>query len=197
MAREALAHGPQRAPLELARDHRAERSERMSQLPGLQENIARLSARSGDASAKVDAASASLEELRGQSDAAARGAEEARQRVDRLGTEHAALAAVSVPDEADQLDEQRQTAADALADAVQALREAEQADAAARAARDSAVAEAALQQASRDVRDLQDLITDLASARLGLEQARSGRSAADTATGLGGGSPSRVPADHG
>jgi len=181
VAREALAKGPQRAPLERARDHRVERGERMSQLPVLQGNSARLSARSGDVSAKVDAASASFEELRGQRDEAARSAEAARQRVDRLGTEHAALIAVSVPDEADQLDEQRQAAADALADAARALREAEEADTAARAARDSAVAEAALQQASRDVRDLQDLITDLASARLGLEQARSGRSAADTA----------------
>jgi len=97
----------QRAPLERARDHRVERGERMSQLPVLQGNSARLSARSGDVSAKVDAASASLEELRGQRDEAARGAEAARQRVDRLGTEHAALIAVSVPDEADQLDEQR------------------------------------------------------------------------------------------
>ena len=153
----------------------------MSRRLVLQENAARLAALSGDASAKVDAASASLEELRGQRDEAARGAEAARQRVDRLGTEHAALTAVSVPDEANRLDEQRQTAADAVTEAARALREAEQADTAARTARDSAVAEAALQQASRDVRDLQDLIADLESARLGLERAHSGRSAADTA----------------
>ena len=153
----------------------------MSRRLALQENAARLSALSGDASAKVDAASASLEELRGQRDEAARGAEAARQRVDRLGTEHAALTAVSVPDEANRLDEQRRTAADAVTEAARALREAEQADTAARTARDSAVAEAALQQASRDVRDLQDLIADLESARLGLERAHSGRSAADTA----------------
>jgi len=181
VAREALARGPQRAPLERARDHRAERSQRMSQLPALQENTARLSALSGDAAAQVDAASASLEELRGQQDEAARGAETARQQVDRLGTEHAALTAVSVPDEANRLDEQRRTAADAVTKAARALREAEQADTTARTARDSAVAEATLQQASRDVRDLQDLIADLGSARLGLDQARSGRSAADTA----------------
>jgi len=181
VSREALARGPQRAPLELARDRRAERSERMSGRLALQENAARLAAGSGDASAKVDAASASLEELRGQRDEAARGAETAGQRVDRLGTEHAALTAVSVPDEANQLDEQRRAAADAVTEAARALREAEQADTAARTARDSAVAEAALQQATRDVRDLQDLIADLGSARLGLERAHSGRSAADTA----------------
>jgi exonuclease SbcC len=153
----------------------------MSQLPALQANTARLSTLSGEASAKVDAASVSLEELRGQRDEAARGAETARQRVDRLGTEHAALTAVSVPDDASRLDEQHRTAADAVTKAVWALREAEHADTVARTARDSAVAEAALQQASRDVRDLQDLIADLESARLGLERARSGRSAADTA----------------
>jgi exonuclease SbcC len=181
VAREALARGPQRAPLERARDHRAERIQRVSRLPALQENTVRLAALSGDASAKVDAASAGLEELRGQRDEAARGAEAASQRVDRLGTEHAALIAVSVPDEARRLDEQRQAAADALTEAAQGLREAEQADTAARAARDSAVPEAALQQASRDVRDLQDLAADLGSARLGLQRARSGRSAADTA----------------
>jgi DNA repair protein SbcC/Rad50 len=181
VAREALARGPQRAPLELARDRRAERSKRVSQLPVLQEDSARLSALSGEASAKVDAASASLEELRGQRDEAARGAETAGQRVDRLGTEHGALAVVSVPDEADQLDAQRRAAADAVAEATGALREAEQADIAARTTRDSAVAEAALQQASRDARDLQDLIADLTAVRLGLEQARAGRSAADTA----------------
>jgi DNA repair protein SbcC/Rad50 len=182
-ARQALARGPQRAPLELARDHRAERSERMSQRLALQENAARLAALSGDASAEVDAASALLEKLRGQRDEAARGAEAAQQRVDRLGTEHAALTAVLVPAEASRLDEQRRTAADAVTEAVRTLREAEQADTAARTARDSAVAEAALQQASRDVRDLQDLIADLASARAVLLRAHLGRWAADTALG--------------
>jgi len=181
VAREALARGPQRAPLELARDQRAERSERMSRRLSLQENAARLSSLSGEASSKVETASASLEELRGQRDEAARGAEAARQRVDRLGTEHAALTSVSVPGEANRLDEQRRTAADAVTEAARALREAEQADTAARTARDSAVAEAALQQASRDVRDLHDLITDLGSARLGRERAHSGRSAAEGA----------------
>jgi DNA repair protein SbcC/Rad50 len=180
VAREGLAQGPQRAPLELARDRRAERNERLSQLPGQQDNAARLSALSGDASSKVDVAAASLEMLRGQRDEAARGAEAARQRVDQLGTEHAALMAVSVPDEANRLDDQRRTAADAVTEATRALRETEQADTVARSARDSAVAEAALQQASRDVHDLHDLIAHLASARLGLQQAHSGRTAAHT-----------------
>jgi DNA repair protein SbcC/Rad50 len=180
-AREALARGPQRAPLELARDRRAERSECISRRRALQENATRLAALSGEASAKVDTASASLEKLRGQRDEAARDAEAARQRVDRLSTEHTVLAAVSVPDEANRLDEQRRTTADAVTEAARALREAEHADAAARTARDSAVAEAALQQASRDVRDLQDLIADLESARLGLKRAHSARTVADTA----------------
>jgi exonuclease SbcC len=180
-AREALARGPQRAPLELARDRRAERTQRMSRRLVLQENATRLAALSGQASAKVDAASASLEELRVQRDEAAREAEATRARVDRLGTEHAALTAVSVPDEASRLDEQRRTAADAVTAAARALQGAEQADTAARTARDAAVGEAALQQASRDVRDLHDLIAELESARLGLERTHSGRSAAETA----------------
>ena len=180
VAREALARGPQRAPLELARNHRAERSERLSRRHALQENAVRLAALSGDATAKVDAVAASLEDLRGQRDEAARGTEAASQKVDRLGTEHAALAAVSVPDDANRLDEQRRTVAVAVAEAAQALQAAEQADAAARTARDSTVAEAVLLQASRDVCDLQDLIGELEKARLGLEQAHSGRSAADT-----------------
>jgi hypothetical protein len=113
-AREVLAHGPQRAPLELARDRRAERSEHMARSLALQEKAARLAALSGEASAKVDTASASPEELRGQRDEAARGAEAAIQHVDRLGTEHAALAAVSVPDEVNRFDEQRQTSTDAV-----------------------------------------------------------------------------------
>ena len=113
------------------------------------------------------------------------------------GTEHAALTAVSVPDEANQLDEQRRAAADAVTEAARALQEAEQADAAARAARDSAVAEAPLQQASRDLRDLQDLIADLGSARRGLERAHSGRSAADAALASAEDAPSRAPAGPG
>ncbi|MGH3191436.1 MAG: AAA family ATPase [Streptosporangiaceae bacterium] len=180
-AREALARGPQRAPLELARDRRAERSERVPRRLALQENAARLAATSGEASAMVETAAASLEELRGQRDEAARDSEAARQRVDRIGTEHAALAAVSVPDEASRLDQQRRAAADAVTAAERALREAEQADTAARGARDSAAAEAALQHASRDVRDLHDLIAELESARLGLERAHSGQSAAVSA----------------
>ncbi len=180
VAREALARGPQRAPLELTRNHRAERSERLSRRRTLQENAVRLAALAGAASARVDAAAASLEDLRGLRDKAARDAEAAGQRVDRLGTEHNALAAVSVPEDANRLDEQHQTAAAVVADAAQALREAELADGAARTTRDSAVAEAVLLQASRDVRDLQDLIGELETARFGLEHAHSRRSAAVT-----------------
>jgi exonuclease SbcC len=181
ISREALARGPRRAPLELARERRAERRGHASRLPALQADGARLAALSGDASAKVDAAWASLEELRERRDEAARDAEAARQRAEQTGAEHTALTAVSVPAGAVRLDEQRRAAADAVGAASRALRAAEQADRAARAARDSAVPEAPLQRASGDVRDLQDLVTDLESARLGLEQARSGRAAADTA----------------
>jgi exonuclease SbcC len=101
--------------------------------------------------------------------------------VDDLGAEHTALAAVRVPDGVGHLDEHRRTAADAIREASAALHEAEQADRQARAACKSAVAEGALEQARRDLGDLEDLIAGWAPARDGLQQARDQRVAADAA----------------
>jgi DNA repair protein SbcC/Rad50 len=180
-SRAALAGGPQRAPLELARERRAERGEHVARLPSLQDDVARMSVLSGHAETKVNDASIVLEELRAQRDEAARSAEAAAQRVNDLSAEHAALVAVSVPDGAGQLDERRRTATDAVREASTASQKAEQADSEARAARNSAVAEGALEQALRDLRDLEELIAGLAPAQARRQQARDQRAAADAA----------------
>jgi exonuclease SbcC len=180
-SRAALAGGPQRAPLELARQRRTEHGERMARLPSLQTDVARLSVLSGRAETKVNAASTNLEELRAQRDEAARSAEAAERRVHDLSVEHAALAAVAVPDRTDQLDERRRNAEDAVREAATVLQKAEQADSEARAARNSAVAQAPLEQALRDLHDLEDLMSGLAPAQATLEQARDQRTSADTA----------------
>ena len=122
-----------------------------------------------------------LEQLRGQRDADARGAEAADRRVADLSAEHAVLAAVTVPDGTGQLDERRRAAAEAEREASAALRQAEQADTEARAARNSAVPPGPLEQARRDLRDLADLIAGTAPARARLDQARDQRASADTA----------------
>jgi len=181
VSREALAGGPQRAPLELARERRSERDGHMARLASLEDDAARLSALSGQAEATAGDASASLEELRGQRDEAARSADAAQQREQDLSAEHAALAAVAVPDRTDQLDKRRQDAADAVRQTSAALRNAEQADSEARAARNSAVAQSPLEQALRDLRELGDLIAGMAPARARLEHARAQRVSADTA----------------
>jgi exonuclease SbcC len=181
VSREALAGGPQRAPLELARQRRSERDGHMARLASLEDDAARLSALSGQAEATVGDASASLEELRGQRDEAARSADAAKQREHDLSAEHAALTAVVVPDRTDQLDKRRQDAADAVRQTSAALNDAEQADSEARAARNSAVAQGPLEQALRDLRELGDLIAGMAPARARLEQARAQRASADTA----------------
>ena len=109
-AREALASGPQRAPLELARERRTEHGEHVARLPSLEADIARLSLVSGHTETAVNAASANLEKLRTQRDEAARSAEAAERRVHDLSIEHAALAAVTVPDQTDLLDKRRRDA---------------------------------------------------------------------------------------
>jgi len=181
VSRKALAGGPQRAPLELARQRHSEHDRHVARRPCLADDAARLSVLSGHAETKVSDASIVLEGLRAQRDEAARNAEAGERRVHDLSVEHAALAAVAVPDGTDQLDEHRRNAADAVRETSTALQEAEQADSAARAARNSAVAQGPLEQALRDLRDLEDLIAGHAPARARLEQARGERASADMA----------------
>ena len=147
----------------------------------LRDDAAGLSALSDDAEIRVNDASSALEEMRAQRDEAARSSEVAAERVDGLSTEHAALIAVSVPAGTDELDERRRAAADAVRAASIALEKTEQADSEARAARKAAVAQGPLEQALRDLHDLEGLITSLAPAQARLQQARDRRAAADTA----------------
>ena len=180
-ARDALQRGPQRAPLELARERRAERGRHQAAIPGLRAAAERLSALAETTAAAVDTAEKALEELRARRDDTARTAGTARERVERLAAEHLRLAQVTVPDGVAELDERLAAAAAAVAGTARALAEAEQADSAARAARGTALPEAPLAQASRDIGDLRELVTDLTVARLGVRQAHSARTKAEAA----------------
>jgi DNA repair protein SbcC/Rad50 len=180
-ARAALADAPQRAPLELARQRRAERDRCDARLPSRHAELARLSRLSAQAEAAVNAAGAALEALRAQRDDAARAAEAAGQRAGDLAAEHAALAAVVIPDGVGKLDELRQAAAARLQEASAALQAAELADGDARAARDDGVQPGPLEQARRDLRELEELAGGRAPARAVLDQARDRRAAAETA----------------
>ncbi|MGH3252650.1 MAG: hypothetical protein ACRDOI_41435, partial [Trebonia sp.] len=120
-ARAELAAGPRRAPLELARAHRAERARHQAATGGLAADVTRLGARADEASAAVDTAAATLDEARGQRDEASRAAEAVAGQVAVLAAEHARLAAVSVPGGITELDERRTAAASAVAVAADAL----------------------------------------------------------------------------
>jgi DNA repair protein SbcC/Rad50 len=180
-ARAALAAAPQRAPLELARQRRAEREQRVAAVPPLQADMARLAAASADAEAAVRAAAAGLETVRGQRDDALRAAEVAGQRVHELYATGVALASVEVPDGAAELDARRDAATAAGQQALTALDAAEQADTCARAARDGGVQPGPLQQAMGDVQDLAELAGGRARARAGLDRAAGRRAAAEAA----------------
>ena len=180
-ARKALAEGPQRAPLELVRQQRARRGQDVARQPASRDEAARLSARSAAADAAVAEAGAAREVLRAQRADAASAAEAAGRRTRELSEQHAALAAVAVPDGVDRLDARRRAAAGALAQASAALQAAEQADSDARAARDRAAAPGTLEQALGELRGLEELTAGRAPARARLRQARDRRALADTA----------------
>jgi DNA repair protein SbcC/Rad50 len=180
-ARAELAAGPRRAPLELARQRRAERGERADGLPKAKRELERLSGLSGRAETAVTDAAAALEALRGQRDEAAASAAAAGQRVRDLDAEHAALSRVAVPAGVDELDARRDAAIAAGEQALTALQAAEQADADARAARDAGTGSGALEQAQRELSDLQKLATDRDKARTGLRRARAAHASADSA----------------
>jgi exonuclease SbcC len=179
-ARDALAAGPGRAPLELARAHRAEHARHQAAIPGLAADVTARGARSAEATAAVDAAAVALDEARAGRDEASRAAEAAAERVTALAAEHARLAAVSVPAGIAELDERRAAAAGAVTAAAAALEEAEQAETAAREARAAAAPEAPLVQAHRDLGDLRTLLTGAAAAGRAARQATAAREAADS-----------------
>ena len=178
-ARASLTGGPQRAPLELARAHRAEHARHHAAIPGLAADVARLGTRASDAAAAVDRGAAALDGARVKRDEASRAAENAAERVSALAAEHARLAAVSVPGGVAELDQRRTAAANAVTVAAAALEEAEQADATARAARAAAAPEAPLAQAARDLGDLRTLLADGARVSGVALQAVAAREAAD------------------
>ena len=180
-ARAALSGAPQRAPLELARQRRAERDRLAAAAPSLQQELARLTGLCGQAEAAVKAADGAVEGLRERRDATARAAEAAGQRVHDLSAEHAALSSVAVPDGVAELDARRDAAIAEGQRALTALEAAEQADGDARAARDGGVQPAPLEAALRDVRDLAELAGGRARASAGLDQARDRRAAAEAA----------------
>jgi exonuclease SbcC len=179
-ARESLAAGPRRAPLQLARERRSERNRLRDSIPGLEAAAARLAAQAEAASAAVETGAAGLEDLRVQRDKAAQNAATADEQVTRLEREHAALAAVAVPDGVAVLDERRQAAAAAVADAAAAVSAAEQAGTLAREARDRAAPQVPLAQASRDLTELQGLLAELETARHAADHARAAQASAET-----------------
>jgi len=180
-ARDELARGPQRAPLELARAHRAEHARHQAATPGLAADVAAQGERAGAAAAAVDTAATALDAARAIRDDAYRKAELAAERVAALTAEHARLAAVSVPAGTAELDERRAAAAAAVTAAAHVLEEAERADAAARDARAAAAPDAPLARAHRDLGDLRTLLAARTPAEQAAQQAAAARTAADAA----------------
>jgi exonuclease SbcC len=178
-AREWLAAGPPRAPLELARERRDERRRLQDEIPYLAAEAERLVAQAEAAAAGVEAASAAVEALRVRRDEAARDAALANELVTRLEREHAVLASVSVPEGVTALDARWQTAADAVTEAGRALSEAEQADTVARESRDAAVPEGSLTQVARDLSEFRDLLVHSGIARDGAARASVAKTAAE------------------
>jgi exonuclease SbcC len=163
-ARDELARGPQRAPLELARERRTEYARLQGGMPGLVAEVTKLGEQTERASGAVDSAAAFVDDSRTKRDEALRAAQATAERVTVLTGEYSRFAAVSIPQGVTELDEQRATAARATKTAVDALEKAEQADAAARSALATAAPESSLGQATRDLGELRTLVADLASA---------------------------------
>ena len=183
-ARAALAGAPDRAPLELARERRAERDHLAAGLPQAQAELTRLSGLSGQAESAVQAAAASLETTRAQRDAAASATVAAEQRVHDLTATRAALTSVKIPDGVDGLDARIQAAIVAGEQALAVLQAAEQADSDARSARDCATGPGPLEQVRRDLRELAELAAARVPALTGLAQASAETEAAQAALEL-------------
>ena len=180
-ARDALAGAPRRAPLELARTHRAEHARHRAAISGLVAEVTERGARAGEASAAVEEAVAALDETRAARDAADRAAQAAADRVTVLAGEHARLARVSVPAGVAELDERRTAAVTAVTAAAAAVEEAERSDGAARAAHAAAAPEAPLAQAHRDLSDLRVLRADGSVAERAARRAAAARDEAENA----------------
>ena len=163
-ARDELSRGPQRAPLELAKERRAEYARLQGGMPGLVAEVTKLGEQTERASTAVDTAAAAVDDARINRDEAFRAAQTTAERVTVLTGELSKFAAVSIPRGVTELDERRSAATRAAKTAMDALEKAEQADAAAREARAAAAPESSLGQATRDLGELRTLLADLASA---------------------------------
>ncbi len=183
-ARAALAAGPERAPLLLVRERRAERDRDRDRLPGLDLEASRLAAASRAAAAATQVAEGALEGLRDRRDAASRTLSAASEVVSRLQAEHGRLMAVTVPGEVAALDERRAATASALEDAARALEEAEHAEHDARNALNAAVPEAPLARVSRDLGDLRGVLADVAADRTAAGKAHDEQESAEAALSL-------------
>jgi len=180
-ARAALSGAPDRAPLELTRERRAERDQLAAGLPQAQSELAQLSQLSGQAERATAAAATGLETTRARRDAAVTAAAAADQRVHDLTATYAALTSVKIPDGVDGLDARVQAGIVAGEQALAALQAAEQADSDARSARDSATGPGPLEQARRDVRELAELAAARAPALASLARASAETEAAQAA----------------
>ena len=164
-ARDALAAGPERGPLLLVRERRAERSREQARIPGLQATATRLAAQAGDAAAMAGDAEQALDGLRDRREQAARAVSAAGDTVRQLQAEQARLLAVAIPGDVAALDERRDAAAFAAEGAARALEDAEREELAARSAVGAALPEAPLAQASRDLAELRRLLAEVAAGR--------------------------------
>ena len=174
-ARGELSRGPQRAPLELAKERHAEHARLQGGMPGLVAEVTKLGEQTERVSTAVDRAAAFVDDSRTKRDEALRAAQASAERVTALTGERARFAAVSIPPGVTELDERRSAAARTTKTAVDNLEEAEQADTAAREALAATAPESSLGQATRDLGEIRTLLADLASA---------GRAAQGAATAL-------------
>ena len=180
-AHDELSRGPQRAPLELAKERRAEYARLQGGMPGLVAEVTLLGGQTERASAAVDTTAAAVDGARTERDEALRAAQATAEHVTVLTAEHARFSAVSIPQGVTELDEQRSAASRAVKTAVDVLEKAEQADAAARATRAATASESSLSQATRDLGELRTLLTDLASAQRAAQAAATAREEAEGA----------------
>lgn len=180
-ARDALAAGPKRAPLEMARERRAERDRTAASIPDLESAVADLAAQAAAAATAVSAAERDVEQARERRDTAGRAAADAAEQVTRLREEHAVLSSVTVPPGVPELDAGLAEARDALEAADRDLRAAEAAETAAAEARSAAGPQAPLLRRLGDLDQLRDLLPDLAEARETVARARTDQAAAGQA----------------
>lgn len=163
-ARAAVAAGPDRAPLQLAQSHHAERAEVTASLPALDDVVADAERKLGvlgDATAGLVTAE---EEARAHKAAAELAVGEAAQEVASLRDQRERLSSLQVPPDVGQLHAKLEAARDAVGRCAEAVAAATEADDDARAALDSAPARAPLERALADLTELAERKASLPAA---------------------------------